>query len=920
MPNTPIIYLELQELWNRFTSLKTTLEYTTGSYATLTGVSGTFVSQSQLDPYATLTGVSGTFVTNAAATASLAFLTASNTFTGVNTFNSNVVVSGALNVIGGVTGSISASTLIVNNLTASNLSASAANVDYIDFNTTLYPTPPPPPATLGRIFYNASSGDLSTYLDTNGLYLNNGQQLLQKVHNANISPTLTKGTVVHITGSTNAAVPRVTKADWSNDNGSANTLGIIMSDIAFGGEGYVLTQGVINYNTSDWGNGDIIYLSGSGGLSNSKPTAPNHTVVVGQVITSKNDGLLYISVQNGNELGELHDVKTNGKTNGDLLIWDSSIPAWKNSSTLGGYTFTGVNTFQNAVTGSSAYFTGNVRINGTASIGLLETVSQSSLAVGDKYIVIMSGGVDHVGLDGAGLLFGSGSTGPTVDENGANAYIKYRNAYDKLEIYPGLRVSGSITASSGVSGSYVGDGSGLANIPISAINGINNYATLTGVSGTFVTNDAATASLAFLTASNVFTTSQIITGSLNVSTSISASQITGSFSGSGALINSITASNIRNFTTDVRNQFTAGSGIYIDYTTGEITASAGASVDLTPYATTSSVSSSFAALTASNIFTNLNTFNNQVNINSILINGSASYATGSYSHAEGRQTITSGSYSHAEGYLTRTTNLANYSHVEGYQTLATAQYSHAEGYKSTASAELSHAEGEGCVTISGAGASHAEGRGTTTNNAYAHSEGLFTYTNGYASHAEGSGTLTSGTASHAEGQWTTASANYSHAEGLWTIAIADNQHVEGKYNQTSSTALMLVGNGTANNARSNILEVYTGSVVVSGGLNITGQTTFGGGVKLPISTKTSNYSLNASSDYVVIFDGANLTGTLPVAVGNTGCVFVVKNLNATSLFITASSGLIDGSTTGITIASQYEKATFVSDNSSWYKI
>jgi len=653
-------------------------------------------------------------------------------------YSTNIIVSGGLNVTGGITGSISASTLVVNNLTASNLSASSVNVDYIDFNTTLYPTPPPPPATLGRIFYNAGSGDLSTYLDTNGLYLNNGQQLVQRIHNANISPTLTKGTVVHITGSTNAAVPRVTKADWSNDSGSANTLGIVMSDIALGDEGYVLVQGVIDYNTNAWGNGDIIYLSGSGGLSNVKPIAPKHTIVVGQVVTSKNDGLLYVSIQNGYELGELHDVKTNGKTNGELLIWDSSIPAWKNSSTLNGYTFTGINTFQNAITGSSALFT----------------------------------------------------------------------------------------------------------------------------------------------------------GSLNVSTSISASQITGSFSGSGALINNITASNINNFTSDVRNQFTAGANISIDYNTGIITASAG-TTDLSAYAKSADVTSSFARLTASNTFTA-----DQTITGSIYVSGSSYYDVSSSNPALRITQRGAGTALRVED----STNPDSSPFIvdSGGNVIIGQQTPYAN-----LTVVGNVVQGSNLQTAQGVGA---------------HAEGDSTKATGTTSHAEGATTLASGIASHAEGQWTTASANYSHAEGLWTIASASHQHVQGKYNATSTTALMLVGNGTADNARSNILEVYTGSVVVSGSLNITGETTFGGGIKSSISTKTSNYPLTASSDYIVAFSGSNLTGTLPAATNIKGTTFIAKNLSATPLFITASSGQIDGSTTGITLASQYEKATFISDNFNWYTI
>jgi hypothetical protein len=110
-------------------------------------------------------------------------------------------------------------------------------------------------------------------------------------------------------------------------------------------------------------------------------------------------------------------------------------------------TFTGINSFTNEITGTTAYFSSNVYINGTASIAFLNTISQSSLLIGDKYITILSGAADHVSLDGSGILWGSGSTGPTVNELGANAHLRYRNSLDKLEIFPGLYVSGSTSIS-----------------------------------------------------------------------------------------------------------------------------------------------------------------------------------------------------------------------------------------------------------------------------------------------------------------------------------------------------------------------------------------------------------------------------------------------------------------------------------------
>lgn len=116
-------------------------------------------------------------------------------------------------------------------------------------------------------------------------------------------------------------------------------------------------------------------------------------------------------------------------------------------------------TLAGAVTASNAFFTGNVTINGTASIGLLNTLNQQSLVIGDKYVIILSGAADHTTLDGSGILFGSGATGTTVDENGANAYLRYRSAYDAVEAFPGFRVSGSaiITGNTVMTGALLVD-------------------------------------------------------------------------------------------------------------------------------------------------------------------------------------------------------------------------------------------------------------------------------------------------------------------------------------------------------------------------------------------------------------------------------------------------------------------------------
>jgi hypothetical protein len=100
-----------------------------------------------------------------------------------------------------------------------------------------------------------------------------------------------------------------------------------------------------------------------------------------------------------------------------------------------------------------------------------------------------------------------------------------------------------------------------------------------------------------------------------------------------------------------------------------------------------------------------------------------------------------------------------------------------------------------------------------------HSECYDTKAVGYYSHAEGRNTVAQGTAAHAEGSGTKANGNYSHAGGLGTRALVDYQTAIGKYN-AETDALFVVGNGTADAARSNAFEVYENGDVKIGALKL----------------------------------------------------------------------------------------------------
>ena len=183
--------------------------------------------------------------------------------------------------------------------------------------------------------------------------------------------------------------------------------------------------------------------------------------------------------------------------------------------------------------------------------------------------------------------------------------------------------------------------------------------------------------------------------------------------------------------------------------------------------------------------------------------GSGTSAYGKYSHTEGFKTSAEGNDSHSEG--NQTSAIGQASHAEGSGTNAKGEYSHAEGYSAFAAVNYTHAEG--WSTRANGLASHTECSGTSAIGQASHAEGGVTSAAGNASHAEGYQTTANGLASHAEGVGTSANGAASHAEGSGTKAYSDFMHVGGAYNFTTSNALFVLGNGTADNARSDAFIV-----------------------------------------------------------------------------------------------------------------
>jgi hypothetical protein len=164
--------------------------------------------------------------------------------------------------------------------------------------------------------------------------------LLAYVTNAD-SVTITKGQPVYAFGGTGDRLT-VKLAYNTTDATSAQTVGLVLSSsIAANQKGLIIVNGQLDglsiLPTSTYADGDAIYLGATAGtITNVKPSAPNHLVYLGFVTTANNGsaGRMYVRVQNGYELDEIHDVKITSVANNDILKYNSSNSLWENSNAL----------------------------------------------------------------------------------------------------------------------------------------------------------------------------------------------------------------------------------------------------------------------------------------------------------------------------------------------------------------------------------------------------------------------------------------------------------------------------------------------------------------------------------------------------------------------------------------------------------
>jgi len=206
------------------------------------------------------------------------------------------------------------------------------------------------------------------------------------------SVTITKGQPVYAFGGQGDRMT-VKLANNIGDSTSAQTVGLVMSSsIATNQKGFIMMQGLLDglsiLPTATWTDGDPVYLSSTAGtITNVKPYAPNHLVYLGFVTTASNGsaGRMYVRIQNGYELDELHNVQAQSPTLKDTLWYDNTVsPAqWKTASinTILGYT--PANQSTTISTNSPLSGGGDLSANRTLSISQANTTTNGYLSSTD---------------------------------------------------------------------------------------------------------------------------------------------------------------------------------------------------------------------------------------------------------------------------------------------------------------------------------------------------------------------------------------------------------------------------------------------------------------------------------------------------------------------------------------------------------
>jgi len=389
-------------------------------------------------------------------------------------------------------------------------------------------TPTTTPTTAGTLSWNDTDGTADLRLKGGNVTLQIGQENVVRVVNktgATLNEADFRAVRIRSVSEGGAQGQRlaVLLAQGNSDHNSATTIGLVTESISNNQEGFITTSGEVKEidttgaksygGTETWVDGDMLYLSPTyaGYLTNVKPVAPQHLVVIGYVVYAHAvHGKIFVKVDNGYEIDELHNVLITSPTNGQALVYDSSNSTWKNQTITAGLSGSGTTNYiakwssSSALTNSLLFDDGTkVGINTNAPDTLFHTYyNTTGTTYTDIALFGRSGGRGlYVGGNGYGFSLNADASGADwgIRTDWDSGYMKFHyGASEKMRINSSGNVGIGLT-----NPSYKLDVSGDVNITgVYRVNGV----AIGGGSGT-VTSVAASVPTGFSISGSPITSS-----------------------------------------------------------------------------------------------------------------------------------------------------------------------------------------------------------------------------------------------------------------------------------------------------------------------------------------------------------------------------------------------------------------------------
>jgi len=187
------------------------------------------------------------------------------------------------------------------------------------------------------IAIQATTGNLPTNTTYWQLLATASTNKLETVVRNNLGFTVPSGAAVYLSGNI-GNVPLIALSQANTELTSTKTIGITSAPIANNTNGSIIVFGLAeNLDTSAFAVGSALWLSPTvaGGLTVTKPSAPDHMVFIGVVTRSHpTAGTIEVKIQNGFELEELHNVSITSVADNQVLKYDAPSLLWRNETLI----------------------------------------------------------------------------------------------------------------------------------------------------------------------------------------------------------------------------------------------------------------------------------------------------------------------------------------------------------------------------------------------------------------------------------------------------------------------------------------------------------------------------------------------------------------------------------------------------------